>query len=232
MSRRQPGGQGGFDIDAGYKPLRERVLDELRQRIIDGVYPPGTRLVENELASQLGVSRVPVREAMRVLESEGFVETIPRRGAVVVELSARAVEELFDVREALEVLASQQGAERATRTDLRRVERTLTRARKALDTEDLVALGGANEAFHDEILKLSHNNLLQGVLKPLQGRLHWLLRQTGDPHDLVEEHTLLFEAIASGDPVLAAERAREHAQLNREIVRGLMAERSKAASPV
>lgn len=216
-----------LDIDADYQPLRERVRDELRQRIIDDVYPPGTRLIENDLASQLGVSRVPVREALRALESEGFVKTIPRRGAVVVELSARDVEELFDVREALEVLASQQAALRATKADLRRVNNTLSRARKALDADDRIALGRANEAFHDEILKLSHNNLLQSVLDPMQGRLHWLLRQTGDPHDLVEEHSLLFEAIAQGSPDLAAERARQHAQLNREIVRRLMAERQQ-----
>ncbi|MCM2388160.1 GntR family transcriptional regulator [Streptomyces albipurpureus] len=226
----QPGEPASVDIDADYKPLRDRVRDELRRRIIDDVYPPGTRLVENELASQLGVSRVPVREAMRALESEGFVKTVPRRGAVVVELSAQDVEELFDVREALEVLACQQAATRATKADLRRVGTTLARARKALASGDRLALGRANEAFHDEILKLSHNDLLQNVLHPLQGRLHWLLRQTGDPYDLIEEHTALFEAISSGSADLAAEHARQHARLNREIVRRLLAERNQSAS--
>ncbi|GII87715.1 GntR family transcriptional regulator [Sphaerisporangium siamense] len=218
-----------FDIDADYKPLRDRVRDELRQRIIDDVYPAGTRLVETELAAQLGVSRLPVREAIRALETEGFVRTIPRRGAVVVELSAEDVEELFDVREALEVLASQQAATRATKAELRRVRGILDRGRKALDAGDRIALGKANEAFHDEILKLSHNTLLQAVLEPLQGRLHWLLRQTGDPYDLFEEHAAWFEAIASGAADLAAERARRHARLNREIVRNLLAERQHRA---
>ncbi|MEV6123330.1 GntR family transcriptional regulator [Streptomyces sp. NPDC052077] len=229
MSAQRSDGPEPFDIDAGYQPLRERVRDELRQRIIDGVYPPGTRLIETDLAARLGVSRVPVREAMRALESEGFVETVPRRGTVVVELSEQDVEELFDVREALEVLASQQAAQRATKADLRRVRACLAQARRALDAEDPVALGHANEAFHDEILKLSHNALLQGVLKPLHGRLHWLLRQTGDPHELVEEHTRLFEAIASGEPDRAAACAREHTRLNREIVRRLLAERNREA---
>ncbi|MFE2040510.1 GntR family transcriptional regulator [Streptomyces sp. NPDC059477] len=224
---RQAGDAGSFDIDADYQPLRDRVRDELRRRIIDDVHPPGTRLVESEIAAQLGVSRVPVREAMRGLESEGFVRTVPRRGAVVVELSAQDIEELFDVREALEVLACRQAATRATKADLRRVRSHLTRARKALDAGDHVALGHANEAFHDEILKLSHNDLLQTVLHPLQGRLHWLLRKTGDPYDLLAEHTALFEAIASGSPDLAAEHARHHNRLNREIVRRLMAERTR-----
>lgn len=224
---RQADAPGAFDIDADYKPLRDRVRDELRQRIIDDVYPAGTRLVETEIAAQLGVSRLPVREAIRALESEGFVKTIPRRGAVVVELSAQDVEELFDVREALEVLASQQAATRATKAELRRVRSILARARKALDAGDHIALGKANEAFHDEILKLSHNTLLQALLEPLQGRLHWLLRQTGDPYDLFEEHSAWFEAIASGSAHLAAERAREHARLNREIVRKLLAERHR-----
>lgn len=214
-------------IDADYKPLRDRVRDELRERIIDGVYSPGTRLIETEIAAQLGVSRLPVREGLRALESEGFVKTLPRRGAVVAELSDQDVEELFDVREALEMLASRQAAARAGKAELRRVRAILDRARKALDAGDMVALGKANEAFHDAILALSGNKLLQSVLEPLQGRLHWLLRQTGDPYVLLEEHTAWFEAIASGSPDLAAERAREHALLNREIVRRLMAERRK-----
>ncbi|MBB4918908.1 GntR family transcriptional regulator [Streptosporangium saharense] len=226
---RQADTPGSFDIDADYKPLRDRVRDELRQRIIDDVYPPGTRLVETEIAAQLGVSRLPVRESIRALESEGFVRTIPRRGAVVAELSEQDVEELFDVREALEVLASQQAATRATKAELRRVRGILDRARKALDSGDRVALGEANEAFHDEILKLSHNVLLQTVLEPLQGRLHWLLRQTGDPYDLFEEHSAWFEAIASGSAELAAEHALRHARLNREIVRKLLAERQHRA---
>ncbi|MEV4096018.1 GntR family transcriptional regulator [Streptosporangium saharense] len=226
---RQADAPGSFDIDADYRPLRDRVRDELRQRIIDDVYPPGTRLVETEIAAQLGVSRLPVRESIRALESEGFVRTIPRRGAVVAELSEQDVEELFDVREALEVLASQQAATRATKAELRRVRGILARARKALDSGDRVALGEANEAFHDEILKLSHNALLQTVLEPLQGRLHWLLRQTGDPYDLFEEHSAWFEAIASGSPELAAEHALRHARLNREIVRKLLAERQHRA---
>lgn len=228
---RQADAPGSLDIDADYKPLRDRVRDELRQRIIDDVYPPGTRLIETELAARLGVSRLPVREALRALESEGFVRTLPRRGAVVVELTVRDVEELFDVREALEVLASRQAAARATKAELRRVRNALDRARKALDAGDRVALGKANETFHDEILKLSHNTLLQSVLEPLQGRLHRLLRQTGDPYALLDEHTAWFEAIASGDPDLAADHAREHARLNREIVRSLMAERNQSAPP-
>ncbi|WP_079127276.1 GntR family transcriptional regulator [Streptomyces sp. TP-A0874] len=215
------------NIDADYQPLRERVRDELRQQIIDNVHPPGTRLVESDLAAQLGISRVPVREALRALESEGFVRAVPRRGAEVVQLSEQDVEELFDVREALEVLACRQAAHRATAGELRKMRKLLDKARKAVESADEIALGRANEAFHDEILNLSHNALLQTVLLPLQGRMHWLLRQTGDPHDLVDEHTALYEAIASRSPDLAAERARQHARLNREIVRRRLAQRKQ-----
>ena len=107
--------------------------------------------------------------------------------------------------------------------ELRRVRNILARARKALDAGDHGALGKANEAFHDEILKLSRNTLLQSMLEPLQGRLHRLLRQTGDPYSLLEEHTAWFEAIASGDPALAA---KEMPRLLASGFKGMIAPRS------
>lgn len=221
------GGIEPIEIAADYMPLRERVRDIVRQRIIDGLYPPGSRLIESELATQLSVSRVPIREALRALESEGFVRPSPNRGVEVAELSVKDIDELFDVREALEMLASRNAAERATQPDLQRVARALSQAREALENEDTVALGAANEAFHDEIIKLAHNDLLITVLEPLQGRLHWLLRQIADPKDLLDEHTRLFEAIATGDPELAAERAQRHARRNREIVLELVQQRHR-----
>jgi DNA-binding GntR family transcriptional regulator len=212
-----------LNIDAGYKPLRELVRNELRQRIIDGVYPAGTRLIEKDLAEQLGVSRVPIREALRALETEGFLHTLPRKGVEVVQLSERDVGELFDVRQALEALACEQAAQQATSSELRPARAAIERAQKALNNNDKIALGAANEAFHEAILDLSHNTLLRSVLEPVHGRLRWLIRQIGDPHYLIEEHAQILDAIASRNPQLAAERARAHARLNRDIVLKLVA---------
>src|SRR3954453_21872928 len=111
--------------------LRDQVCEELRDRIIAGRLQPGHRLVERDLATEFGVSRVPVREAIRILVGEGFVEALSPRRIVVKELSRRDVEELFDVREALEVLATRLAAQQADRTGLRELERLVEQARRA-----------------------------------------------------------------------------------------------------
>ncbi len=205
-----------------FVPLRDRVRDEIRQRIIDGDYPPGARIVERDLADELGVSRVPVREAFRILEAEGFVAVVPRRGVIVRQLSEADVAELFDVREALEVLACRRAAERAGQADLTRLERILGQVRKAVQASDARAAGAANEAFHDQIIALARNKLLAAMLEPLQGRLHWLFRQHDNPAELYGQHLQLFEAIASGDPDRAGLQALEHVRVNRERAFGLL----------
>ena len=204
-------------LGMAHVPLRDQVRDEIRQRIIDGRLEPGTRIVERELAAELAVSRVPVREALRMLQTEGFISVVPRKGVEVRSLSRVDVVELFDVREALEVLATRRAAETATPARLRRLGQLLAKARKAIDTGDPAAAGAANDAFHDEIIRLADNGLLASMLEPLQGRLHWLFRQIADLDALWEEHKELFDAIASGDPDRAAAQALHHVRANREV---------------
>jgi len=154
-------------------------------------------------------------EAIRILESEGFVSVVPRRGVIVQRLTEQDVDELFDVREALEVLAARRAAERATKTELRQLAKALTAARRAIKSGNSGAIGAANENFHDELIKLAHNDLLAATLEPLQGRLHWLFRQHADPTALNQEHQRLFDAVASGNPERAAAEALNHVQVNR-----------------
>ncbi|MGP4015398.1 GntR family transcriptional regulator [Saccharopolyspora sp. 5N708] len=197
------------------RPLRDQVCEEVRNRIIDGRFAPGDRIVERELAAELAVSRVPVREALRTLRVEGFVEDVARRGVIVRRLDRRDVEELFDVREALETLACRLAATKADARGLRGLQRHLTRADKALRSDDLRAVGQANADFHDEIVRLADHHLLAGMLDPLQGRLHWLFRQVDDPEALCEEHNHLYDAIASGEADEAAAEAARHVRHNR-----------------
>ncbi|MDA3625105.1 GntR family transcriptional regulator [Saccharopolyspora sp. WRP15-2] len=204
------------------RPLRDQVCEEIRNRIIDGRFAPGDRIVERELAEELAVSRVPVREALRTLRVEGFVEDVARRGVIVRRLDRRDVEELFDVREALEGMACRLATAKADARGLRALQRHLNRADKALRNDDLTAVGKANADFHDEIVQLADHHLLAGMLEPLQGRLHWLFQQVEDPKALCEEHTHLYEAIASGDPDRAAAEAIRHVNHNREVARHLL----------
>lgn len=198
------------------RPLREVIRDTLRTRIFEGYYAPGTRLIERDLAAEFSVSRLPVREALRMLGQEGLLAERATRGSVVAALSEKEVEDLFDVRASLEVLACRLASQRATPEDLGRLEGLLA------DAADALARGSINEAhrfnndFHDEVTRIADNTFLRTALEPLQGRMHWLFRHVTDLPELIEEHRELLAAIASGDPERAAAQSTKHIGKYRE----------------
>ena len=198
------------------RPLRETVRDTLRTRIFEGHYAPGTRLVERDLAAEFAVSRLPVREALRMLRQEGLISDRGARGAEVSTLSPKDVEDLFDVRQSLEVLACRLAAVRATQEDLAYLKGLLD------DAEGFLAKGAVREAhranseFHDAITRIADNNFLKSALEPLQGRMHWLFRHVSDLPELIQEHRALYAAIASGDPDTAAAQSASHIGKYRE----------------
>lgn len=198
------------------RPLRETIRDKLRAKIIDGTFQPGHRIVERDVAAAFNVSRLPVREAIRMLGSEGFVEVLPTRGVIVKKLSRRDVLELFDVREALESLVFRRAAERATKKDVARLLALRKRAHRAITLGDDTALHELNEQFHDAVGDLARNTLLTNMLEPLAGRLHWIFRQNDDPAGLWHEHDELLTAITEHDGDTAAALAINHVNVNRE----------------
>jgi len=180
--------------------VRERVLATLRQEIIAGRLRPGDRLVERELADRFGVSRVPVREAIRSLVGEGFVHSETPRRTVVRRLTPTDVAELFELREALEVYASGLAAARATPESLAELAELLDQAATATLADDAEAITDINTRFHDHILAMAGNSLLISVMEPVDGRLRRLTRQNEEWPQLLTEHRELYESIASGDP--------------------------------
>ncbi len=205
--------------------VRERVLAALRQEIIAGRLRPGDRLVERELAERFGVSRVPVREAIRALVAEGFVHFETPRRTVVRRLTPTDVAELFELREALEVYAAGLAAARATPRDLAELADLLDRAATATRADDAEAITDINTRFHDRILAMAGNSLLISVMEPVDGRLRWLTGQNEEWPQLLTEHHELYESIASGDPERARAHALAHVQANyRSTVRHLFGE--------
>jgi DNA-binding GntR family transcriptional regulator len=200
---------GTTTIGDSHRPLRDIVVGELRRRIIDGVYGPGDRLTEERLADDFGVSRNPVREAIRVLQAEGFLTAVPRRGAVVASMSVRDLEDLFDVREALEVLAARLAAERMDPAGAAMLDRLLA---KASTTHGIVDLAALNTQFHAAISALSGNTLLTGMMESLHSRLQWVYRQSVETRaeQSWAEHRELATAIRAGNAELAAAAARAH----------------------
>jgi DNA-binding GntR family transcriptional regulator len=192
--------------------LRERVADALREAITSGELAPGHRLREERLADQHGVSRVPVREALRQLAAEGFVEIRPNRGAVVAQLTAREAEGLLEVREVLEVLVAGQAAERRTAAQLGVLRAVLDEARGALAAgraRDLVRLNGR---FHGVLAEASGNPVAARLVAELRSRIDWVYAADVDAQagDSWAEHAAIVEALADRDAVRAEALVRAH----------------------
>jgi DNA-binding GntR family transcriptional regulator len=199
-------------IGTSHQPLRTLVCDELRRRIVTGELPPGSRLVEDRLALQLGVSRNPVRESLQVLAGEGFVELLPRRGAVVARVTAEQAEELFDVRMALESLAARLAARRRDPAALARLRDVLVRAREATEQGELDRLAACNTEFHQQVVAAGANTYLSLLVAPMARRVQWVFRTSAadrGPHSWTE-HEALLRAIEAGDEEHALALASAH----------------------
>ncbi|MGH3581901.1 MAG: GntR family transcriptional regulator [Mycobacterium sp.] len=199
------------------KSLREHAYDVLRARIVGLELTPGTRLVERDLAEELNVSRIPLREAMQRLRQDGLVVVVPRQGAIVSPFTVADVRDLFDVRESLEVLAARLAAERADAQRLDQLAAQLDTARSATERHDKPAIAAANATFHTIIVDLADNALLESLLRPLEARVQWLFHLTKDRDAAVQcqEHEELLEAIAAHDPDRAAASAFHHVHSGR-----------------
>lgn len=198
----------------GYKPLREVVFETLREAIINGQLKPGERLMEIQLAEELGVSRTPVREAIRKLELEGLVVMVPRKGAYVADISSRDIVEVFEVRGALESLAAGLAAERITPEELENLERILLRISECVERKDLEALVEADSEFHDALYRASRNRKLSQIIWASREQIQRFransLGQPGRMRDALEEHKKIVEAISQRDVALAQRLAVEH----------------------
>ena len=196
-------------LDA-YKPLREVVSETLRQAIQDGVLKPGERLMEIPLAEELGVSRTPIREAIRKLELEGFVVMVPRRGTYVANISLKDITQVFEIRSALEELA----AERITEEEIETLERMLVEIGDHMENKNMESVVAADVEFHEVLYRASRNERLADIVHNLREQTYrfrsFSMNQPGRLRKTWEEHRLLVEAIASHNAVQARKLARIH----------------------
>ncbi|MBP2643921.1 MAG: rspR 3 [Firmicutes bacterium] len=214
-----------------YKPLWEVVSEALREAIVNEILKPGERLMEIQLAEELGVSRTPVREAIRRLELEGFLVTVPRRGTYVSNLSIKDVNEVFEIRTALDVLAAELAAERITEEELEHMERLLVQISEYIDNGNVDKVVDADSEFHDILYQASRNDRLVGIINNLREQFtRFRTMSMGYPGRLkntLEEHRRLVEAIAQRDSDLAKEYAREHMENAEQILLNEMSERRR-----
>lgn len=209
-----------------YLPLRDVVFHTLRQAILKGELKPGERLMEIQLAKKLGVSRTPIREAIRKLELEGLVLMIPRKGAEVAEITEKNLRDVLEVREALEKLAVQLACEQITKAQIRELKDAADNFRDILTSGNITEIAAADEHFHDLINLATGNQKLIQILNNLREqmyryRVEYLKNDTVFPQ-LLEEHESLICAIEKRKKDQAAEILCRHISNQAEAISGII----------
>lgn len=197
-----------------FRPLGEMVYEALRDAIVNQTLKPGERLMETELAEEIGVSRTPVREAIRKLELEGYVVMIPRKGAYVSGLSIKDINEVFEIRGTLEALAAGLSAERATEEEIEEMKKDLEMEAHLWETSDLLKTIEIDIKFHEQIYKSARNSRLLTMIKELREQVQRFRTTTlavpGRMKFALDEHRKILAAIAARDVETAQLAAEEH----------------------
>ena len=204
------------------RPLRDQIYDRLRAAIVSGEMPAGTPVIEVEIATRLGASRTPVREALRRLETEGMVEPRGARGMVVRELKLEEVACILEIREALETIAALRASRRMEKRDYAKIERLIERMRKYVD--DLSEMERLDTAFHDEILAHADGIRLKRMLGDLRSDIlplrSFALATLERRQGVVDEHASMLVAMASHDEATIAKATSRHIANTRAAILG------------
>lgn len=209
-----------------YLPLRDVVFNALRQAILYGKLQPGERLMEITLANQLGVSRTPVREAIRKLENEGLVLMIPRKGAQVAPITEKDLNDVLEVRLGLEELAMICACERVTQEQLEEIRVAQEKFEATLQDSELPHLAKADEDFHELIYQVTGNRRLMQIIHNLREQMYRYrveyLKDANVGRTLNEEHKELYHALEDRDATHAIECMKRHIKNQQSaIVKGL-----------
>ncbi|MCB6285032.1 MAG: GntR family transcriptional regulator [[Clostridium] scindens] len=192
-----------------YLPLRDVVFNTLRQAILRGELKPGERLMEIQLANKLGVSRTPIREAIRKLELEGLVLMIPRKGAEVAEITEKSLRDVLEVRRALEELSVQLACEKITKEEIRELERVAKEFQQVVKSSDITEIAEVDVRFHDIIYTATDNQKLIQLLNNLREQMYRYrveyLKRDGVFPQLIAEHEAIIRHIENNEKEKATE---------------------------
>jgi DNA-binding GntR family transcriptional regulator len=212
----QDGILGDMRIVAIAAPVRMQVVESLRGAIMNGQLAPGQRLVERDLCQMFGVSRPSVREALRELETEGLISSIPNRGPVVTALTAEDAASIYQIRSALEALAARQFAQNASDADIAELETAGARLEQVYETGNVPDIIVAKREFYDVLFRGSGNKIIPEVLRTLNARVTRLrvvcLSSAERRRVSIQEIKDLVEALARRDQRSAAAASRRHVE--------------------
>jgi GntR family transcriptional regulator of gluconate operon len=216
--------------------LAAEVAAQLRGSIASGALPPGTRLIETELADKLGVSRGPLREALRVLEAEGLVQSQPGKGASVAEISEKDIQELYSLRLVLESEALRLAIQNADASDLEILEGRLGALMDAAESGDHAAVLDCDLEFHRQIWRLSNHGRLESYLREIAMQVKmYIAVQTSLYDDLVagiSDHRLLLQAIQEQDEAEGLRILQQHFRVAAEALLDFQREKDLGAQDV
>lgn len=216
-----------------YLPLRDVVFNTLRQAILKGELKPGERLMEIALADKLGVSRTPIREALRKLEQEGLVVMIPRRGAQVADITEKDLNDVLEVRIALENLSVEKACKRMTEEQIKKLGLAAREFERTTAENNLVKLAEADVAFHEIIYQAADNQTLNQVQSNLREQIYRYrveyLKDEEMRNQLVKEHEQLYLAMKERNVEKAQEISFHHIENQRKgIIRSIQGEANAA----
>jgi len=209
-----------------YIPLRDVVFKTLRKAILTGELKPGERLMEIHLANRMGVSRTPIREAIRMLELEGMVTMIPRRGAEVAQITFKGLKDVLEVRGALDRLAIELACERISKEQLARLKEAMLAFEKSIKTKNEKVITQADVQFHDIIVEAGGNEKLAQMVSNLSEQVYRYryecVKDASRHEELIMEHRRMYESIEKKDKAGATEAVKLHiAKQEEAIIRNL-----------
>lgn len=208
-----------------YKPLREIVFETIRNAIVSGDLKPGERVMEVQMAESLGVSRTPVREAIRKLELEGLIIMLPRKGAYVADLSVKDLTEVMEIRASLEGLAAGLASVRIDAAEIEELEIYALKFHKSIE-EDVDVLILRDFEFHEAVFKASRNERLiqlnNNLIEQVQRFREMYHKKVNKPKETSKEHYAIVEAISNGDVDRAEKLARVHIENTEKAILKMM----------
>lgn len=212
-----------FDISSNeYLPLRDVVFNTLRDAILMGKLVPGERLMENQLAEKLGVSRTPIREALRMLELENLVELVPRKGAQVLDMTEKDIIDVLEIREVLESLGTSLACKKMNPEQLLKLKEVERQFEQACADKDVEAVVDMDEEFHNIIFSSTENVKLIQLFNNLRIQLYRYrmahVKLTSSITTIITHHRSIISAIENRRPEDGAKAAQDHIRYHTEFI--------------
>ena len=226
-----------FDVTMDeFLPLRDVVFNTLRKAILTGELKPGERLMEIHLANRLGVSRTPIREAIRKLELEGLVIMIPRRGAEVAQITEKSLKDVLEVRRALDALCVELACDRIDEEATQQLKKACEEFERATETKDATTIAKADVELHDIIVRATGNQRLIQLINNLSEQMYRYrfeyIKDENRHDNLINEHRMIYESIVKRDKEGAARAAKIHIDnQEKSIIRQIRLEQEQAVKP-